>query len=570
MSKAPEYGVGHAPEELERLNAQGALLADLNRWRRRGAGADVYLGQQRLNSTLENFLQVFPPTPFYLRSRDERLRPRRTVMRNVIGYFLVGCLTCLATASVAQSDGTSLTIYNGGFAAVREYVPLDLKSGINPVTFAGATTTLEPQSVILRDPEGKHALQILEQSYRADPVSQGLLLSMFEGKTIEFIVGRTPGGKDITASGKIVRSGYVPVSAQGQYNNGGQQPVIEMNGQLRFSLPGEPIFPDLGKDTVLKPTLNWLLQSDRPGEFNAELAYITNGMSWSADYNLVVPEKGDVADVVGWITMYNNSGKTFEDARIRLMAGDVNKVQPQDRMRKGIAMGAAMAVNEAPAPVVTEKAFDEFHLYTLEHATTLHEEEAKQVEFVHAMNVTSQRVYVYDGMEGYYYFGNFVGEAPNYGTQSNKKVWVMQEFKNSKENGLGIALPKGRVRFYRRDSDGSLQFIGENEIDHTPKDETVRLYTGNTFDVVGERKQTEFHVDRAGHQADETFEIKIRNHKKEAVNVRVVEHLYRWGNWKMSEESDAHKKTDSQTVEFRVNVAPDQEKVVKYTVHYSW
>ncbi len=485
-------------------------------------------------------------------------------MRKPVARLWMCCtLLLLVGGRLPAQDSTSLTIYNGGFAAVREHVPLDLKSGVNPVTFTGATTTLEPESVILRDPEGKHSVQILEQSYRADTISQGLLLSMYEGKTIEFIVGRNPDGKVITSSGKIIRSGYVP---GGQ---GAQEPVIEMNGQLQFSLPGQPVFPDLGADTVLKPRLNWLLQSDKPGAFNAELAYITNGMSWSADYNLVVPETGNVADIVGWITMHNNSGKTFENARIRLMAGDVNRIQPGTGGDRVYVMKAAVAANAAE-PVVTEKAFDEYHLYTLERPTTLHEEETKQVEFVHAMNVNSQRVYVYDGMQGFYYFGNFVGDNPNYGTQSNKKVWVMQEFKNSKENGLGIALPKGRVRFYRRDSDGSLQFIGENQIDHTPKDETVRLYTGNTFDVVGERKQTEYHVDHGGRQADESFEIKVRNHKKEALNVRVVEHLYRWNNWKITQESDEHKKTDAQTIEFRVNVAPDQEKVVKYTVHYSW
>jgi hypothetical protein len=489
-------------------------------------------------------------------------------MRKLVSYFLMCCFTMLMTPVAALAeDGTSLTIYNGGFAAVREHVPLDLKSGVNPVTFAGATTTLEPESVILRDPSGQHSVQILEQSYRADTISQGLLLSIYEGKTIEFIVGRTGDGKDITSSGKVIRSGYVPAGSQ---NAGNQQPVIEVNGQLRFSLPGEPIFPDLGTDTVLKPRLNWLLQTEQPGAFNAELAYITNGMSWAADYNLVVPEKGNVADIVGWITMHNNSGKTFENARIRLMAGDVNKIQGAGTNRDRIVMKAMEMNAPAAAPAVTEKAFDEFHLYTLEHATTLHEEETKQVEFVHAMNVTSQRVYVYDGMEGFFYPGNFVADSPGYGTQMNKKVWVMQEFKNSKENGMGIALPKGRVRFYHRDSDGSLQFIGENQIDHTPKDETVRLYTGNSFDVVGERKQTDFHVDRAGHQADETFEVKVRNHKKESVTVRVVEHLYRWSNWKVINASDAEKKTDSQTVEFRVNVAPDQEKIVKYTVHYSW
>ncbi|ABF39016.1 conserved hypothetical protein [Candidatus Koribacter versatilis Ellin345] len=493
-------------------------------------------------------------------------------MRKFVGGFLttVWLMFLLSVAAVAE-DGTSLTIYNGGFAAVREHLPLDLKSGINPFTFAGATTTLEPESVILRDPLGQHSVQILEQSYRSDPVSQGLLLSMYEGKTIDFLVRRGQfGEREEIVKGKVIRSGYVHPNAQNPYG-GAQQPVIEVDGKLRFSLPGEPIFPDLGQDTVLKPTLNWLLQSDKPGAFNAELAYITNGMSWNADYNLVVPETGNVADVVGWITMHNNTGKTFENSRIRLMAGDVNKIQNTGGLRRDYAAKAAMSMNEAAsAPVVTEKAFDEFHLYTLEHPTTLHEEETKQVEFVHAMGVTSQRIYVYDGMDGYYYYGSYVGDQPSYGTQTNKKVWVMQEFKNSKENGLGIALPKGRVRFYRRDSDGSLQFIGENQIDHTPKDETVRLYTGNTFDVVGERKQTDYHVDHNGHWADESFEIHVRNHKKEAVTVRVVEHLYRWVNWKITTETDQHKKTDSQTMEYHVTVAPDQEKVVRYTVHYSW
>ena len=328
--------------------------------------------------------------------------------------FLCSVLVLVVATGLQAQDGASLTIYNGGFAAVREHVPLDLKSGVNPVTFSDATTTLEPDSIILRDPEGKHSVQILEQSYRADTISQGLLLSMYEGKTIEFIIDKTPDGKEVTASGKVIRSGYVP-GGQGQ-----QEPVIEMNGQLRFSLPGQPVFPDLGADTILKPRLNWLLQSDKPGAFNAELTYITNGMTWESAYNLVVPEQGNMADFVGWITMHNGSGKTFDNARIRLMAGDVNRVQPPVAMRRDYAMKAAITANAAEA-VVTEKSFDEFHLYTLEHNTTLHEQETKQVEFVHAMNVNTQRIYVYDGMEGSYYFGSYVGDTPNYGSNRTRK-----------------------------------------------------------------------------------------------------------------------------------------------------
>jgi hypothetical protein len=220
-------------------------------------------------------------------------------------------------------------------------------------------------------------------------------------------------------------------------------------------------------------------------------------------------------------------------------------------------------------PPVTEKAFDEFHLYTLARPTTLHDQETKQVEFVSATGVAAKRIYIYDGQRGIWY-GGLVGDNASYGTQSNTKVWVMQEFKNSKQNHLGVALPKGRLRFYRRDTDGSLQFVGENEIDHTPADETIRVQTGSAFDVVGERKRTDYQVNSSQKWANESFEIHVRNHKKEAVEVRVVEHLYRWNNWKIVSESDKDLKTDAQTVEFRVTVPPDGDKAVTYTVHYTW
>ena len=206
-------------------------------------------------------------------------------------------------------------------------------------------------------------------------------------------------------------------------------------------------------------------------------------------------------------------------------------------------------------------------------APTLHDNETKQVEFVRATGIQSQRLYIYDGaqIEQYgYYSPDQVRNDPGYGTASNPKVWVMQELKNSEANHLGIALPKGRLRFYRRDTDGSLQFIGENSIDHTPKDEMIRVYTGNAFDIVGERKRTNFHVESNQHWMDETFEVRVRNHKKESANVRVVEHLYRWNNWKLTDQSHQSKKRDAQTIEFPLEVAANGEQVVNYTVHYSW
>jgi hypothetical protein len=444
-------------------------------------------------------------------------------------------------------------------------VPLDLKSGANSVRYAGATAQVEPDSVILRDPAGKHSLQILEQNYRNDPVSQELLLSLFEGKTIDFVNERM---KDNTQTreiipGKIIRSGYVPGGTA-------QQPIIEVYGKLQFQLPGMPLFPDLGDDTILKPAFNWLLQSDKPGKFDAEVGYITGGFDWSASYNLVSPEKGDIVDLVGWITMNNQSGKTFENAKIKLMAGDVNKIQPPHvTMLGGMRSRAMVMENMAAAPAVSEKAFDEFHLYSIARPTTLHDHETKQVEFVHAEKMYAPTIYVYDGATGYQFYG--LNTDQNYGQSDNKKVLVQREFKNAETNQLGIALPAGKLRFYRRDDGGQLQFVGENEIDHTPRNETVRVTTGNAFDLVGERKQTNFHVDTRAHQMDESFEIKLRNRKKDApVEIRVVEHLYRWSNWEITAKSDDFVKKDAQTIEFRIPVKPDEERTVTYTVHYSW
>jgi hypothetical protein len=450
---------------------------------------------------------------------------------------------------------------------VRDTVPLDLKAGANAVLYSGATAQVEPDSVILRDPAGQHSLQILEQNYRNDPVTEPLLLSLFEGKTIDFQNIRTKDNTQVseTISGKIVRSGYVP-------GGEAQSPIIEVNGKLQFTLPGQPLFPDLGSDTILKPAFNWLLQSDTPGAFDAEVGYVTGGFDWSASYNLVSPEKGDLVDLVGWITMNNTSGKTFENAKIKLMAGDVNKIQPPGTyaiggMMRMKAINGAMA--EAEAPAVSEKAFDEFHLYSIARPTTLHDHETKQVEFVHAEKMYAPTIYVYDGAEGYRFYG--LNYNQGYGQSDNKKIIVQREFKNAETNQLGIALPAGKLRFYRRDDDGQLQFVGENTIDHTPRNETVRVTTGNAFDLVGERKQTDFHVDTSEKWIDESFEIKLRNRKKtDAVEIRVVEHLYRWSNWTITAKSDDFVKKDSQTIEFRIPVKPDEEKTVTYSVHYSW
>jgi len=326
----------------------------------------------------------------------------------------------------------------------------------------------------------------------------------------------------------------------------------------------------------------------------------------------VAPEKGDIVDLVGWITMNNQSGKTFENAKIKLMAGDVNKIRPMPM--SGFGGGFGGGGSGGGAPTVTERGFDEYHLYTLARPATLRDRQMKQVEFVRGDNVLAKTIYIYDGASSDWRFSGEVNTDRNYGTQSNKKVWVAREIMNAETNHLGLPLPKGKLRFYRRDDDGQLEFTGEDTIDHTPRDEMVRVNTGNAFDLVGERKQTDFKeyifnppyglasnfspspysnpyriaIDPntglpmsapttqtptnmpPAPWIEESFEIRVRNHKKEPVEIRVVEHLYRWSNWQIIAKSDEFKKTDAQTIEFRPVIKPDDEKVITYTVHYSW
>jgi len=501
--------------------------------------------------------------------------------------YTLAAVLLLALAAAAQTDsgkGNALTIYNQNFAVVRQVVALDLQAGVNRIRFTEATAMLEPESVILRDLSGRTPLQVLEQNYRSDPITQELLLSLYEGRTLEFEY-RMQDGELRRLKGRVVRSGYLPRTMYNEYGQphggwGAGQPIIEVEGMLRFGLPGQPIFPNLGEDTILRPTLHWLLNTPAPAKLDAEVSYVTGGLSWAADYNIVAPMSGaaiggeEKIDLIGWVTFHNRSGKRFDDAEVKLIAGDVNKLAPGARPAAAYELAAKNArAEDAMQPTMRQKSFDEYHMYTLTRPVTLRDAETKQVEMARGSGIRSNRIYVYDGAKLDRWYGYTMENARNdqgYGTESNPKVWVMQEFKNTKENGLGIPLPKGRLRFYRRDDDGRLEFTGENWIDHTPENELIRVYTGNAFDVVGERRRTDIKVNSSQDWLDESFEIKVRNRKKTAVTVRVVEHLYRWTNWSIVSKTAPYKKKDAQTIEFPVIIPPGGEAVVNYTVHYSW
>jgi len=497
-------------------------------------------------------------------------------MRSAVLAGVAAALSFAGSAGAQQNTAaaTTLTIYNQDFALARSTVDLNLNAGTTEVTTTNVTRQLEPDSVVLRDPTSKVQFKVVEQNYDASIVTQDWMLKKFEGQTIDFEITH-PDAPPTMVQGKIVRAD--------------SPPLIEVNGHLQFKLPGTPLFPASTDGLLLKPTLRWQIYAAKPEKFSAELAYITHGMSWQATYNIVAPESKDVTgpehgDIIGWITIQNNTGTDFPDARIKLMAGDVAKLRDYGvagAMGYGRAMGGIVVDgmdNTAPASV-TQQAFDDFHLYDLNRNVSMRSGETKQVQFMQGTDVAMTRVYEYDGSG----FGNYNNGDSYHQTDSgwslgnrNKKVNVRVEIKNSEANHMGMPLPAGRVRVYRRDDAGrrdgagGMEFVGESMIDHTPAEETLKLAIGSAFDVTGARKQTDFHVDNRAHTMDESFSVTLKNQKPTPVNVAVVEHLNRSVNSQITEKSDDFTRRDSNTVEFPLTVPPHGEKTMTYTVHYSW
>lgn len=483
--------------------------------------------------------------------------------------LMIVCCFVMAINKLIASE-PALTIYNQDITVVSEQIEMNLTGNVCSVQCSEITAYLDPKSVILRDITDKSNIQILEQYYLSDPVSEGLFLFLSEGKTLDFLAGTN------TVQGKVIRSGYttrslVP-SRYASVNVG--QPIVEMDGKLRFGLPGTPIFSGLVDYIMPKFVLQWIIKSDHAGKVNAELSYTTGGMQWESSYNIILSDQENVLDTIGWVTIDNQSGRIFKNARVKLIAGDINKTKQIEHYRSA-SVSSRSAMYRPATPPANEKAADEYHLYTLPCRISLHDHDTKQVEYVRTIGVKPVCYYIYDGVlidsQPYRgYDARSIRLEKEYGTNCSSKVRAIYEFENSEKNHLGIPLPKGRVRFYRRDSDGQLEFSGDSEIDHTSRDETIRLYPGNAPDLIGQRQQTNFIVDNSQKWLDESFEIKVTNNKKEEIETRVVEHLYRWNKWEIKDAANTYLKTDNQTIEFRIKVKPKEEKIITYTVHYTW
>jgi len=471
--------------------------------------------------------------------------------------FTATLALALASATLAAQEPTptQLTIYNQDFAVARTTVPLTLKPGINEVLTTSVTSQLEPDSVVLRDPESHNPIQVLEQNYDSAVVTQQWLLEKYEGQTIGF---QTSGPQTFTLPTGEQRI-VPPTVIQGKIVRAGNEPLIEVNGKLQFQLPGTPLFPATTDGLLLKPTLRWRIDAKKAISFPAELDYITHGMSWQSTYNLLIPESSDTtstakADLIGWVTINNQSGTDFPAATIQLMAGDVAKAPPPVPMAMKMRLSAGVVADYAAAPQVTQKAFDDFHLYDLHRTVALKNGETKQVQFLEAANVSVERRYELDSQQ------TGEGDTPTH-------IAVTQKFKNSEANHLGIPIPAGRLRVYRRDTDGQTQFVGESNIEHTPSEQEINIVTGHAFDITGLRRQTDARA--ANKSSDESWEVKLSNQKPQPVTIHLIEHMNR-ENWKITAKSSDYTKKDATTLDFPVVVPAKGEVTFTYSVHYSW
>jgi hypothetical protein len=456
------------------------------------------------------------------------------------------------TPAVAQDEGVELAVYNSDLALVKDLISLELTQGLNEVHFVDVAALIDPTSVHFRsltDPEGT---VVLEQNYEYDIVSSVKLLQKYVDQEINLVTqdGTEYAGTLLSATDNVVLQAP-----------DGQVTLVNLEQIREFT------FPALPEGLITRPTLVWQVESVQGGAQDVEVSYLTNGVNWQANYIVVLADDETSLDLDGWVTLDNRSGTSYEDAKLKLIAGDIHRVPTADYAVEGEVMYEAV---KAAAPQVEEREFFEYHLYEVQRPVTVKDQQTKQIEFATGTDVGAEKFFVYDGAQMPYWRSYQPVDDPGYGTASNRKVNVMLQFENSEEAGLGLPLPKGTLRVFQRDVDGSTLLIGEDTIDHTPKDEQVRLYIGDAFDIVGERVQTDFKVEYDEDWMEESFEITIRNHKDEDIEVRVVEHMFRWVEWKLLEQSHEHDKLDAQTIEFRVPVEAGGETVVSYTVRYEW
>lgn len=448
---------------------------------------------------------------------------------------LKGAINAGETSQTDQTD-VAVTAYNNNRALIRDRRTIKLLPGETTLQFMDVAAQIQPETVSLRSLSHPGELHILEQNYEFDLMSPEALMNNYVGKEVRLI-------------NKSADYSFFEQPATLLGNNNG--PIYDIGGDIYLGHPGSVVLPELPEELIAKPSLIWLLDNAAT-DHEVEVTYLTGGISWKADYVVTLAQDEQTLSLEGWVTLTNESGAQYTNAQLKLVAGDVNIVQPAMAFGGGGGMRREMAMKAAP---MQEESFAEYHLYSLDRRTTIKQNQTKQVSLLRADGVAVTKVYEFRG-QGYYY-------SQPLPPQQEENVGVFLKLKNEATNQMGMPLPGGIMRVYQPDSDGMLQFSGEDRIEHTPKDEEVTLRLGNAFDVVGERVQTDYsRIAPTVHESGYT--ITLRNHKEEAVTVDVVESIH--GDWQMLTSSLTHVKKDARTAVFSVPVPADGEVALSYRV----
>ena len=443
-------------------------------------------------------------------------------------------------SAVTRNDqkDMSITIYNGNLGLVKDVRELQLPAGTHEVKFMDVASQIDPTSVHLKSLTDPTGVRILEQNYEYDLLNPQKLLDKYVGRSVKLMTG----------DGTLVEAVLLS-------NNNG--PIYQINGQIHLGHPGRVILPQLPEDLIPNPTLVWQLQSNDPRLQRVEASYLTSGITWKADYVVILNAKDTGGDLSGWVTIDNKSGATYADAALKLVAGDVHRAPARQEMRAVLESAAKAA---APRPQFQEESFFEYHLYSLQRRTTIKQNQTKQISLLDAPDIAIKKELRFYGASQYY--------RSQLGTPiSNQKVGVFLEIENSETHRLGIPLPKGTVRVYKAAADQSLQFIGEDTIDHTPKDEKVKIKMGEAFDVVGERTQRDWKK-IAWNLYETEWDVELRNHKTEDVEVTIVEPVP--GDWEVVKSSHPYSKIEAHTLQYVVKVPKNGKATVNYRVRMRW
>lgn len=443
------------------------------------------------------------------------------------------------SSDISGQTAVSLTIYNANIGLVKDERELNLPKGTLRLNFMDVASEIIPQSVYIKSLTHPDGFSVIEQNYEYDLLNPQKLLDKYVGKEVKLYSKNPYNEREEIVTATVLS------------NDG--NPVFKIGDEITYGYPGRIIFPRVPENLISKPTLLWVIDNAYGDLQKVEATYLTNAINWRADYVAVVNDTDTHTDLAGWVTIDNKSGSTYKNARLKLIAGDVNRVTyDRGRPAPAVPAGAMKAQREE----FKEEGFFEYHMYTLHRPATVKNNQIKQIRLIQAENVSLTKEFIYSGMPNYFY--------GSYGdTISNQKVGVFLEIYNKKDNHLGIPLPKGTLRVYKRDTEGSLQFIGEDSIDHTPKDEKIKIKMGEAFDIVVAKKQTEWKK-LASDTYEASYEISIRNHKKEEITVKVREPIP--GDWKILKSSHDYKKDSSKVAEFPIKVPENVEVKLTYTV----